>query len=176
MSDQDKYVLHIHYRDLRGNLLWQEDMIFRRLYAVGQDLVHNSRNYRVHRVALADGVQHVNIQLADQPVPRYSGYVIHSTLRRLMDSKGSTILWNAIKAIDYQRWEQLLAAIERMNQPTLKLRLRKLNWIRAIGDDPPLMRLVRLGFELLDNDEWEVLEEQCRLSYDSEVERVRKYE
>jgi len=52
----------IHYRDIYGNLLWQVPMFFRRLYAVNQLFVKSYQEYRVIRVAVADDVQHVNVE------------------------------------------------------------------------------------------------------------------
>ena len=46
----------IHYRDIYGKYLWEEPMIFRRLYHIGQDLVSNSITYIVKRVAIVDNI------------------------------------------------------------------------------------------------------------------------
>jgi hypothetical protein len=55
-------IKEIHYRNIYGKLLWKEPMIFRRLYAVGQDFIENYKKFIVVRVAVADDVQHVNIR------------------------------------------------------------------------------------------------------------------
>lgn len=55
-------IKEIHYRDMDGKLLFSEPMIFKRLYAVGQSLIEDSTEYEVMRVAIADGVQHVNVK------------------------------------------------------------------------------------------------------------------
>lgn len=61
----DKYnVRVIHYRDMYGEFLWKEPMIFKRLFAVGNSLVEDSVEYIVKRVAIADDIQHVNIERA----------------------------------------------------------------------------------------------------------------
>jgi hypothetical protein len=54
-------VAKIHYRDLYGALLWEEPMVFRRLYATGDVIVHDGGTYIVRRVALADDIQHINM-------------------------------------------------------------------------------------------------------------------
>lgn len=55
-------VNEIHYRDMDGALLWKEPMIFSRLFAIGQDFIEDSVRYIVRRVAVADGVQHGNVE------------------------------------------------------------------------------------------------------------------
>lgn len=55
-------ITEIHYRDIYGNLLWKEKMIFSHLHAVGETIVENYILYRVRRVAVADDIQHVNIE------------------------------------------------------------------------------------------------------------------
>jgi hypothetical protein len=42
-----------------GNLIFQEPMVFKRLYAVGQDVVLNSKNYKVTSVQVQNGIEHV---------------------------------------------------------------------------------------------------------------------
>ncbi len=54
-------ISEIHYRDVYGRLLWKTDMIFRTLHAVGETLVWDNKSYIVERVAVADTVQHVNL-------------------------------------------------------------------------------------------------------------------
>ena len=61
----DYHIDKIDYRDIYGNLLWSEDMVFRRLYAVGQDFISDSKRYVVKRVAIADNVQIVNCAPAE---------------------------------------------------------------------------------------------------------------
>lgn len=58
----------IHYRDIYGNLLWEEPMVFRRLYSVGQDFIINSITYIVRRVAVVDNIQHLNIEKHNQKI------------------------------------------------------------------------------------------------------------
>ena len=61
-NSQDKYRIdEIHYRDIYGNLLWKEPMIYRRLFAAGQDFVANRVFYIIKRVSVVDRVQHLNI-------------------------------------------------------------------------------------------------------------------
>lgn len=57
----------IDYRDIFGNLMFSEPMIFKRLHAVGEIMIHHGIDYIVKRVAVADTVQHVN--LATEPNP-----------------------------------------------------------------------------------------------------------
>ena len=58
-------IKEVHYRDVFGKLIWKDNMVFKRLWGVGNDLVHESKRYIVRRVAVADEVQHVNIELVD---------------------------------------------------------------------------------------------------------------
>ena len=52
----------IHYRDIYGDLLWEEPMIHERLHAVGEKFIYFSIEYIVRRVAVADNIQHVNVE------------------------------------------------------------------------------------------------------------------
>lgn len=52
----------IHYRNIFGQLLWKEKMIFSRLHGIGEELIADCKTYIVKRVAVADNVQHVNIE------------------------------------------------------------------------------------------------------------------
>jgi len=62
MSEHGHYnITDIHYRDMYGNLLWQEKMMFNRLFALDQDIFQDGVHYVVKRVAVADNVQHVNL-------------------------------------------------------------------------------------------------------------------
>ena len=63
----DAEITEIHYRSAVGALLWTEPMIYKRLWAVGQDFVENRIIYLVKRVSLADGIQHVNVE----PIPEF---------------------------------------------------------------------------------------------------------
>jgi hypothetical protein len=54
-----------HFRDARGALLWIDPLVMARLHGVGDVIVHNSTCYMVMRVALAAGVQHVNVEAAE---------------------------------------------------------------------------------------------------------------
>jgi hypothetical protein len=58
-------VKEVHYRDVFGKLIWKDNIVFRRLWGVGNELVHESKQYIVRRVAVADEVQHVNIELVN---------------------------------------------------------------------------------------------------------------
>lgn len=40
-------------------------MIFSRLHAIDEELVEDHKTYIVKRVAVADNVQHVNVQVAE---------------------------------------------------------------------------------------------------------------
>lgn len=55
-------IKEVHYRDVYGNLIWKDEIVFRRLWGVGNELIHDSKKYIVRRVAVADSVQHVNIE------------------------------------------------------------------------------------------------------------------
>lgn len=50
-----------HYRDMAGNLLWKDSIVFRRLFAVGQELIEDGKAYIVCGCALGDGAMHVNM-------------------------------------------------------------------------------------------------------------------
>ncbi len=52
----------IHYRDVYGNLLFEEPMIFKRLHGIGETLVMDYKEYEVTRVAVAETVQHINMK------------------------------------------------------------------------------------------------------------------
>jgi hypothetical protein len=53
----------IHYRNLKGRLLWKDDYVFRRMWGVGNEIIHNYVKYIVRHVAIVDDVQHVNLEL-----------------------------------------------------------------------------------------------------------------
>lgn len=55
-------IKEVHYRDIYGKLIWKDNIVFRSLWGVGNELVHDSKEYIVRRVAVADNVQHVNIE------------------------------------------------------------------------------------------------------------------
>lgn len=55
----------IHYRDIYGNFLWSERMIFKRLYSVGQTFRSQSKDYLVERVAVVNNIQHLNISFKE---------------------------------------------------------------------------------------------------------------
>lgn len=68
---EDKYhIKEVHYRDLYGNLIWKDNIVFRHLWGVGNELVHDYKTYFVRRVAVADDVQHVNIEAVEHSVQR----------------------------------------------------------------------------------------------------------
>lgn len=50
------------YYDMDGNLLWTEPMMFKRLDGIGDYLKQNRVEYTVKRVAVAAGVQIVNLE------------------------------------------------------------------------------------------------------------------
>jgi len=58
----------IHYRNIYGKLLWENPMIFKRLHAVGELFIENSVEYIVRRVAVADNIQHVNIEKSNKQI------------------------------------------------------------------------------------------------------------
>lgn len=57
----------VHYRDMQGTLILAEPMQGNRLWAIKQTVRIDCRLFSVERVALADGVQHVNV------APAYDG-------------------------------------------------------------------------------------------------------
>ena len=67
MPDKNgKYsIRRIHYRDIYGNLLWEAPMQFKSLWDVGGFLVNDGITYTIKRVAVADDIQHVNIEAGD---------------------------------------------------------------------------------------------------------------
>ena len=59
--------MHIHINEIRyyneqGEFLWNESMIYRRLFMVGQEIIENYKTYKVLRVAVAEGIQYVNLK------------------------------------------------------------------------------------------------------------------
>ena len=56
-------IKRIHYRDVDGTLLWSDRMIFSRLHGVGEEMRKDGIDWRVRRVAVANDVQHVNLEL-----------------------------------------------------------------------------------------------------------------
>ena len=56
-------ITEIHYRDIYGNLIWKDEIIFRSLWGIGNEIIHDYKRYIVRRVAVADNIQHVNIEL-----------------------------------------------------------------------------------------------------------------
>lgn len=56
-------IKEIHYRNMDGCLIEKSPMHFKCLYAVGQTYIHDYKTYLVNRVALADGIQHVNVEI-----------------------------------------------------------------------------------------------------------------
>ncbi len=56
----------IHYRNMFGKLLWKEKMVFVRLYAIDDEFVEDYKTYVIKRIAVADNVQHVNIEGASK--------------------------------------------------------------------------------------------------------------
>lgn len=55
-------IKQIDYRDEKRKLLWSEPMIYRRLFGVGQIIIENYLRYKVKRVAIVDGIQHLNLE------------------------------------------------------------------------------------------------------------------
>lgn len=65
----DKYnVTRIHYRDLYGKLLWKSDMVFKKLYGIGDIFIDNYIAYEVIRIAVVNNIQHVNIEKIGIPM------------------------------------------------------------------------------------------------------------
>ena len=59
---KNEIVVINHFRDANGVLLWIDPLVMAKLHAPGETVVHNSVHYTVKRVALASGVQHVNVE------------------------------------------------------------------------------------------------------------------
>lgn len=53
----------VHYRDEFGNLIFEESMIFSKLFAIGDEIIQDKIAYKVTRVAVVDNIQHVNMIL-----------------------------------------------------------------------------------------------------------------
>jgi hypothetical protein len=53
----------IHFRDAAGELLWCSPASFPRLLRIGEKVCRQEVVYVVRRVSLADGVQHVNLDV-----------------------------------------------------------------------------------------------------------------
>ncbi len=51
----------VEFRDIQGVFLWEEPMVFKRLYSVGQTFIEDFATYRVKRVAVMGPVQIVNV-------------------------------------------------------------------------------------------------------------------
>ena len=56
------HINETHYRDQYGNFLWKEFLFMSRLWSVGDIFCRDSKWYKILRVAVADDVQHVNIE------------------------------------------------------------------------------------------------------------------
>jgi hypothetical protein len=62
-------IKEVHYRDMYGRLIWKDNIVFRSLWGVGNELVYEYKQYIVRRVAVVDEIQHVNIELVDSREP-----------------------------------------------------------------------------------------------------------
>jgi len=62
MAAAGYHLTEIHYRDLYGHLLWRTPMLFKRLHGLGEELMWAGQRWMVRRVAVADQVQHVNLE------------------------------------------------------------------------------------------------------------------
>jgi pyoverdine/dityrosine biosynthesis protein Dit1 len=56
-------IKEIHYRDIYGRLIWKDEIVFSSLWGIGNEIIYDYQRYIVRRVAVADTVQHVNIEL-----------------------------------------------------------------------------------------------------------------
>lgn len=52
----------VHYCDPDGNLIWKDNIVFRRIWGVGNTLIHDSKSYIVRRVAIANSIEYVNVE------------------------------------------------------------------------------------------------------------------
>lgn len=99
-------------------------------------------------------------------IPRYAGYAIHSILRKSLGSTASAVLWNAIEVAPDDVWVSILRVIEDTDGDTLQERVEMMKWYLVDPEVPmPYVTLVRLGFELLHDEEWEILERYCTEYY-----------
>jgi len=51
-----------HFRDIYGNLLWVDKIILSSLHGIGELFIYDYKKYIVRRVAIADKIQHVNVE------------------------------------------------------------------------------------------------------------------
>jgi len=64
MGKADLYNIDtIHYRNIFGHFLFQTPMVFKRLHGVGEEICEKGVWYLIRRVAVADNIQHVNLEL-----------------------------------------------------------------------------------------------------------------
>ena len=61
MSDSYSIVC-THYRDIYGKMLWSRGFVSSRLYAVGDVITYDFKDYTVRRVAVANKTEHVNLE------------------------------------------------------------------------------------------------------------------
>ena len=59
--NKSRYIEQVDFRDMNGDLLWSEKMIFKRLYAVGQEFIENRKCYIVKRVDIKNKTVHLNV-------------------------------------------------------------------------------------------------------------------
>jgi len=66
-----------HFRDIYGNLLWPEPLDEEnRLYEIGEVHTRGAGDFRIVRVAIADHIQHVNVEVVEIPVVETEGPVL----------------------------------------------------------------------------------------------------
>lgn len=61
-NDPRYEITEVHYRTIHGKLLWTSPMQFKRLHSIGEPITHDGVHMTVHRVAVVDRVQHVNVR------------------------------------------------------------------------------------------------------------------
>jgi hypothetical protein len=66
------HITRTHYRDMYGNFLWSEIFIWKRLNAIGQDVVEKGVYYIVKRVAVVNNIEHVNLEKQEKRNERES--------------------------------------------------------------------------------------------------------
>lgn len=136
------------------------DHLSLRLYSAGQiELLCAILDW--YSATFEDETDHV--QDKGHPFPEPAGITIdganvHSTIRRMMDSRGSSILYNAISTCPDAIWVKILLFWSQAPGETLRDKFGAIDWIKAELAFDSNARLVRMGFEGLDGIEWALLE------------------
>jgi hypothetical protein len=76
-------ITEIHWRDKFGTLMWIEPMVFSRLFGRGDVITEKRHAYHVLRVAIADHVQHINLNVISMHTAKDAKAVLDSWQARL---------------------------------------------------------------------------------------------